>query len=163
DLAPGRYTLTASTQGFKQFVRKDLRLAVDQRPQINIVLDVGDIVEKVTVSEAVPAVDATHSNIGGVVENVFTKELPLNGRQFLQLGLLLPGTSPAAGGQTTARGGGPRNVGVQAAGNRATNNSYLIDGVDSFGFRFKNTSLRPSVASIEEFKVLESPYDAQYG
>jgi hypothetical protein len=163
DLAPGRYTLSASMKGFKQFVRKDLRLDVDERPQINVVLQVGDVAEVVTVNEAAPVVDATHANVGGVVGNVFAQELPLNGRQFLQLGLLMPGTSPAAGGQTIARGGGPRNIGVQAAGNRATNNDYLIDGVDSFGFRFKNTSLRPSVASIEEFKILESPYDPQYG
>ena len=163
DLAPGRYSLTAAMPGFKQFVRQNLRLDVDQRPQINVVLQVGDVAETVTVSEGALVVDATQANVGGVVSNVFAQELPLNGRQFLQLGLMLPGTSPAAGGQTTARGGGPRNVGVQAAGNRATNNDYLVDGVDSFGFRFKNTSLRPSVASIEEFKILESPYDAQYG
>jgi hypothetical protein len=163
DLAPGRYTLTVSAQGFKQFVRKDLTLNVDQRPQINVTLQVGDTAESVTVSEAAPLVDATHANIGGVVDNTYTEQLPLNGRQFLQLAFLLPGTSPNAGGQTSARGGGPRNIGLQTGGNRATNNSYLIDGADSFGFRFKNTSLRPSVASIQEFKVLESPYDAQYG
>jgi hypothetical protein len=163
DLAPGRYSLAATMPGFKQFVRNNLRLDVDQRPQINVVLQVGDVADTVTVNEGAPVVDATQANVGGLVSNVFAQELPLNGRQFLQLGLILPGTSPAAGGQTTARGGGPRNVGVQAAGNRATNNDYLIDGVDSFGFRFKNTSLRPSVASIDEFKILESPYDAQYG
>lgn len=163
DLPPGEYTLTATMTGFKQFVRKNLRLDVDQRPQINIVLEVGEITQNVTVEEAAPVVDSTHANVGGVVENVYAREFPLNGRQFLQLGLLLPGTSPNAGGQTSARGGGPRNIGLQAGGNRATNNSYLIDGADSFGFRFKNTSLRPSVASIHEFKVLESPYDAQYG
>ena len=115
------------------------------------------------MSEDAPLVDATHANIGGVVDNTYTEQLPLNGRQFLQLAFLLPGTSPNAGGQTSARGGGPRNIGLQMGGNRATNNSYLIDGADSFGFRFKNTSLRPSVASIQEFKVLESPYDTQYG
>lgn len=163
DLSPGRYTLTIGAQGFKQFVRKDLRLAVDQRPQINITLQVGSVTETVTVTEPAPIVDPTHANVGGVVESVYTKQIPLNGRQFLQLALLLPGTSPAAGGQSIGRGGGPRNIGLQAGGNRATNNSYLVDGVDSFGFRFKNTSLRPSVASLEEFKVLESPYDAQYG
>lgn len=163
DLAPGPYTLTATAQGFKQHVQKNLVLNVDQRPQINITLELGSASESVTVRAEVPVVDSTHANIGGVVNNVNTEELPLNGRQFLQLSLLLPGVSPNAGGQPTARGGGPRNVGVQLGGNRPTNNTYIIDGVDSFGFRFKNTSLRPSVASIQEFKVLNSPYDPQYG
>lgn len=163
DLAPGPYTLSTTAQGFKQYIQKNLVLNVDQRPQINIVLELGNASESVTVRAEVPLVDSTHANIGGVVNNINTEELPLNGRQFLQLSLLLPGVSPNAGGQPTARGGGPRNVGVQLGGNRPTNNTYIIDGVDSFGFRFKNTSLRPSVASIQEFKVLNSPYDAQYG
>jgi len=163
DLAPGSYTLTATAQGFKQWVQQHIVLNVDQRPQINVTLQVGDTSESVTVQAEIPLVDSTHANIGGVVDNVNTEELPLNGRQFLQLSLLLPGVSPNAGGQPTARGGGPRNVGVQLGGNRPTNNTYIIDGTDSFGFRFKNTSLRPSVASIQEFKVLNSPYDPQYG
>lgn len=163
DLTPGEYSLTATQKGFKEYIQKNLSLDVDQRPQISITLEVGDVAESVTVAEAIPVVEATHANVGGVVENVNIEQLPLNGRQFLQLALLLPGVSPAAGGQTTAAGGGPRNVGLQLGGNRATNNTYLIDGVDSFGFRFKNTSLRPSVASIQEFKILESPYDPQYG
>lgn len=163
DLAPGRYTLEASKDGFKHYVQKNIVLNVDQRPQINITLQLGDVADSVTVTEGIPLVEATHANVGGMIENVASQQLPLNGRQFLQLSMLLPGVSPNAGGQTTQRGGGPRNVGVQLGGNRATNNTYLIDGVDSFGFRFKNTSLRPSVASIQEFKVLEAPYDAQYG
>jgi hypothetical protein len=163
DLPPGPYTLSTEAQGFKQYVQRNLVLNVDQRPQLNIALEVGATTESVTVQAIVPLVDSTHANIGGVVDNVNTEGLPLNGRQFLQLSLMLPGVSPNAGGQPTARGGGPRNVGVQLGGNRPTNNTYIIDGVDSFGFRFKNTSLRPSVASIQEFKVLNSPYDSQYG
>jgi hypothetical protein len=163
DLAPGAYRLEVSKTGFKQYVNGNVFLNVDQRPQINVVLTVGDTTETVTVTDSVPLVEATHANVGGVVENAAVQQLPLNGRQFLQLTLLLPGVSPAAGGQTVSRGGGPRQVGVQLGGNRATNNTYLIDGVDSFGFRFKNASLRPSVASMQEFKVLEAPYDAQYG
>src|SRR5262245_30075593 len=163
DLAPGSYTLTATAQGFKQLVQQHIVLNVDQRAQSNGTLHVGDTSESVTVQAEIPLVDSTHANIGGVVDNVNTEGLPINGRQFLQLSLMLPGVSPNAGGQPTARGGGPRNVGVQLGGNRPTNNTYIIDGVDSFGFRFKNTSLRPSVASIQEFKVLNSPYDSQYG
>jgi hypothetical protein len=163
DLAPGPYTLTATGSGFKQYVQKNLILNVDQRPQVNIALQVGETSESVTVRAEAAVVDTTHANIGGVVDSVNAEGLPLNGRQFLQLSLLLPGVSSNAGGQPTARGGGPRNVGVQLGGNRPTNNTYIIDGVDSFGFRFKNTSLRPSVASIQEFKVLNSPYDPQYG
>lgn len=163
DLAPGSYRLEVSKAGFKHYVHSNIVLNVDQRPQINIALTLGDTAETVTVTDSVPLVEATHANVGGLVENAAVQQLPLNGRQFLQLTLLLPGVSPAAGGQTVARGGGPRQVGVQLGGNRATNNTYLIDGVDSFGFRFKNASLRPSVASMQEFKVLEAPYDAQYG
>lgn len=163
DLDPGNYSLQISKTGFKNYVQNNIVLNVDQRPQLNVSLILGDTAETVTVNEGVPLVEVTHANVGGMIENAAVQQLPLNGRQFLQLALLLPGVSPAAGGQTTSRGGGPRQVGVQLGGNRATNNTYLIDGVDSFGFRFKNTSLRPSVASMQEFKVLEAPYDAQYG
>lgn len=162
-LAPGHYTMKVSQAGFKLYVQKGIVLNVEDRPQVNVILQVGSVAESVTVNAENSLVELTQASIGALIDNVNTHELPLNGRQFLQLALVLPGVSAAAGGQTVARGGGPRNIGVQAAGNRATNNTFVIDGVDSFGFRFKNTSLRPSVASIDQFKVLESPYDPQYG
>src|SRR5262245_12718986 len=163
DLAPGTYSLTASAPGFKQFVQTKLVLNVDQRPQIRIPLQIGDTRESITVQAEAALLESTHANIGGVIETVNAEQLPLNGRQFLPLALLLPGVAPANGGQTVGRNGGPRNTGVNMGGNRPTNNTYLIDGVDSFGFQWKNTSIRPSIASIQEFKVLNSPYDPQYG
>jgi len=162
-LAPGAYILKVSQPGFQVYVQKNIVLNVEDRPEIRAVLQVGSTSESVTVNAENSGIELTQASIGALIDNVNTHELPLNGRQFLQLALVLPCVSSAAGGQTVARGGGPRNVGVQAAGNRATNNTFVIDGVDSFGFRFKNTSLRPSVASIDQFKVLESPYDPQYG
>lgn len=106
-------------------------LNVDQRPNLDVVLQVGSVSESITVDASAPMIEATHANIGAVVDKVNVQQLPLNGRQFLQLALLLPGISPAAGGQTVARGGGPRNVGFQGGGNRATNNTFLVDGIRS--------------------------------
>jgi hypothetical protein len=162
-IPPGRYSLNVSQSGFKQYSQRDLVLNVEDRPELNVNLELGATAESITVEADNPVIDPTQANVGALIDSVNTHELPLDGRQFLDLALVLPGVSTAAGGQTEARGGGPRNVGVQGAGNRATNNTFVIDGVDSFGFRFKNTSLRPSVASIDQFKVLESPYDPEYG
>src|SRR5947209_13771018 len=69
DLPPGRYALAAAMPGFKQFLRNNLRLDVDQRPQINVVLQVGDVSDTVTVNEEAPMVDATQANVGGLVSN----------------------------------------------------------------------------------------------
>ena len=163
EIPPGVYTLKVSEQGFKQYMQRNIVLNVGDRPALPVALEVGAISESVSVEAENAVIEPTQASIGAFIDNVNTHQLPLNGRQFLQLTLVLPGVSTAAGGQTTARGGGPRNIGVQGGGNRATNNTFVIDGVDSFGFRFKNTSLQPSVASVAEFKVLESPYDPQYG
>ncbi|MGH9633109.1 MAG: carboxypeptidase-like regulatory domain-containing protein, partial [Bryobacteraceae bacterium] len=163
DLAPGEYTLTAKHAGFRTYLQSGIVLNVDQRPRLEVVLQVGEVTQEVSVTATVPIVESQNANIGGLVDQTMTQQLPLNGRQFLQLATLMPGVSVNAGSQVTGRGAGPRSFGIQLLGSRPTDNTYLIDGVDSFAFKFKNTSVRPAVGSVQEFNVLQNPYDVQYG
>jgi hypothetical protein len=163
NLLPGEYTLRAEQQGFRPYVQSGIALEVAQAARIDIVLQPGEVKEEMVVVGQVPLVNTENANIGTVINKREVLELPLNGRQYLQLAYLVPGAAPAVKSHVTLRGSGPNNIGLQLSGGRASNNSYLIDGIESSGFRFRNTSLQPSIEMIQEFKVQTSPYDPQYG
>lgn len=163
NLLPGEYALRAEGVGFRPFVQSGIVLEVAQAARLDIVLQPGEVREEVVIVGQVPLVNTENANIGAVINRREVLELPLNGRQYLQLAYLVPGAAPAVKAHVTLRGSGPNNIGLQLSGGRASNNSYLIDGVESSGFRFRNTSLQPSIEMVQEFKVQTSPYDPQYG
>jgi len=163
NLLPGEYALRAEMTGFRPFAQSGITLEVAQAARLDIVLQPGEVREEVVIVAQVPLVNTENANIGTVINRREVLELPLNGRQYLQLAYLVPGASPAIKAHVTLRGSGPNNIGLQLSGGRASNNSYLIDGIESSGFRFRNTSLQPSIEMVQEFRVQTSPYDPQYG
>ncbi len=161
-LPPGQYQLTVEKQGFKRETRKGITLELDQRARLEVVLAVGQRSEEVTVTGEPPLLKLDSSDIGEVINERNIVELPLNGRQFIQLALLTPGAIPMPEGAFTtpfALAGGSPNVN----GNRSDANNYLLDGVSIIDQTFHNLSISPSVDAIQEFKVQSSLYSAEFG
>src|SRR6266851_379287 len=155
-LQPGLYTLTAEQKGFKRVTMKGLRLEVDQNARVDVRLDVGNISEVVEVTGQTALLQTEQSSVGAVVDRQKIVDFPLNGRNFVQLGLLLPGVN-------TADDGSPTGGGISVSGMRPEQNSFLLDGTVNSDQYQNFLVIRPSVDAIEEFKIQTSNYSAEFG
>ena len=113
----GRYEVAAELAGFKRVVRSPVPLDVDQTARVDFELEVGNLTETVEVKASIPLVNSETSSIGQVIGETQVRNLPQNGRNFIQLGLLVPGTTPGTPGAATvpSRQGG---VAITANGPR---------------------------------------------
>ncbi|MEO5819123.1 MAG: TonB-dependent receptor [Vicinamibacteraceae bacterium] len=168
-LRPGRYTIRVTLNGFNPYrARVEVKAGTDTRH--DIVLQIAAITEGLQVHDAEPPrIETAHPGLGLVIPHRDLIELPLNGRNFTQLGTLMPGViaPPAAlGGQAgDATPGGFGNVtgGFNVNGMRNQSNNFLLDGApnnDSFNTGFV---LRPPPDAIDEFRIFTHAFDAQYG
>lgn len=152
----GSYTVSVSKQGFQTQQLNGIQLQVDQRARVDVQLTVGSISEKVQVEAVAPILNTETGSIGQVIENKQIVDLPLNGRNFVQLASLLPnaltGTSGTVGGTTVAVSGG-----------RSNKTEFLLDGISINEQLFDGVVLRPSVDAINEFKVQVNSFSAEYG
>ncbi|MBI4474765.1 MAG: TonB-dependent receptor [Acidobacteria bacterium] len=157
-LPAGTYRIEAALPGFKTAVADKIEVNVDDRLRIDLTLQVGEIAEKLVVTEAPPLLQSETSSVGIVIDNQKVVELPLNGRQFESLAQLVPGSLSAAPGSSLSFRGG-----FNAAGARETANSNMLDGLDNNDPAINNFTLRPIVDAIQEFKVLANTYSAEFG
>jgi Carboxypeptidase regulatory-like domain len=162
NLPVGNYEVSVEAQGFKRFLRKPVILTVDQTARVDALLEPGQITESITVEGGAPLIASESSAVGQVVNNTTIVDLPLNGRNFISLGLLTPGTTGANPNASTvrSRSGG---AALTANGQRADHNNYLLDGVDNNETNLGLAVLVPSVDAIQEFKVQTSNYSAEFG
>lgn len=162
-LSPGMFRLVASRAGFKSTAISDLELRIDQRREMEIQMEPGVITETVNVSTSVTPLQTETATAGQVIEGRAIVDLPVSRRNYLQLVALSAGVVPATDttGDAT-RIGRPETV-VHVAGSRASFTSYLIDGQESRGSRFGESTLLPSLDSIQELKVQRNFYSAEYG
>jgi hypothetical protein len=168
----GSYEVQVAHAGFKTEVRKGIVLTVAQQAVVNIVLQVGTVNQTVVVSEAAPEVDTTTATLGGLVNSQQVQDLPLNGRNYLDLALLQTGVSNVFGGTQTS---GINASGVLGQGGDeftsngapVRSNSYMLDGaILQNGFGLTPTSIAGTslgVDGIQEFKVITNLFGAQYG
>jgi len=164
-MQPGSYTVSVSRSGFRQSVAKDLKLDVDQVLTLNVTLEPGTVETAVDVIGTAALVEQESATVGQVLETRQIQELPLNGRNFLQLTTLGPGTL-AGYARDVSRQGGTRSQSMFAIavnGGRSEYTNILLDGVLDTDENFNTFILSPSVDDIEEFKVQTSNYSAQYG
>ncbi|MCU1258440.1 MAG: Oar protein [Bryobacterales bacterium] len=171
-LRVGEYRIEAELPGFKRLVRQNVLLQVQETAAVNLQLELGTINQEVTVTATTPLVRTEDASQGSVIEERRVKDLPLNGRDYLQLSLLSEGTLPPPGQGRTASGTndgvGSRAGGFSAGGQRTTDNNYLLDGFDN---NTDDTSfdtnqaevVKPSVDAIQEFKVQTNAYSAEFG
>ena len=165
-LMPGNYNLKAEMPGFTTQVRNDIELQVAQVARIDVTLQIGNVTEVVEVAGGAPVLQTETTDIGTVVENRRIVDLPLNGRNYLQLTSLIPGATtygpPAAQGQ--GRMGGSRNdFTLNVAGQRLSYNHYTLDGVENTDPNFNTYLLLPSLDALQEFKVESGQFQAEYG
>ena len=162
----GNYRINCKAQGFKSVDRSGVNLQVDQKARIDFALTVGDVAETVTVTEAAPLVKTSSSEFGEVVQKRALQELPLNGRNYVQLVHLTAGvTTGQQGGNIEGAGAFvPRGTGsFNANGQRGQNNNFMVDGIDNNESWINSTILQPSVEATSEFKVYTANAPAEFG
>jgi hypothetical protein len=157
---PGSYRLHVFLSGFKPVIRDSLRINVDQPVRIDFTLEIGAISENVNINSDGPQLERETSSIGQVIDNKTIVTLPLNGRNYSQLVLLMPGATPNRLSQAAD--------GFSLNGSRTMQNKFLVDGLDNNNYLLGLTTgstqaVHPSVDAIEEFKVESANYSAQYG
>ncbi|MGH9675053.1 MAG: carboxypeptidase regulatory-like domain-containing protein, partial [Bryobacteraceae bacterium] len=157
-LPVGSYRLEATRQGFRQFLAEAIHLDSDQTRQANIVLEVGQVTEAVNVSGAVALVETVGGTIKEIVDQRRMVDLPLNGRNPLQLQLLVPGAVSSTG--TVSLG---QNTAISVNGARGIANNYMLDGGDNNDPLTNTASLLPNPDALEEFSILTNNYSAEYG
>jgi outer membrane receptor protein involved in Fe transport len=159
-LLPGEYRVAVEHPGFKPVGRAGVKLDVDQRAELDFVLEVGGVSERIEVTANATQLNTVEGSQGQVIENRRVVELPLNGRNYDDLALLSAGTvQPLAGA---------RFAGFSSGGMRDTQNSFLLDGVDNnpvelAGAQRRSEMVQPSVDAIQEFKVQTNAFAAEYG
>jgi hypothetical protein len=164
-LPPGPYTVKSELEGFKA-ASSDLELQVQQTARVDFTLQLGTVSETLLVTGVSPLVETSNATVGTVIENRRIVELPLNGRNFLQLVALSPNVSAefAGAGQAGSRQGGTRaNQQLSVSGQRREFNYYTLDGVDNTDVNFNTYIFLPSVDALEEFKVQTGVYSAEFG
>lgn len=165
-LPPGTYTVKVEKAGFKTATAKDVLVQVQQTVRLDIDMTVGSVSESIEVSAQASALTTENSTLGTVVENKRIVELPLNGRNYLQLVALAPNTStgfPSAGQARSRQGGFRSETSIAIAGQRSSFNHYSLDGVENTDPNFNTFVIQPSIDALQEFKVQTGVYSAEFG
>jgi hypothetical protein len=159
-LRAGSYRIEIEQSGFGPYAAV-FTLAVNQEAKLDVTLNVGAVrANEDAIVAPISLLRQENAASGAVIDNRQVTGLPLDGRNFVELSLLVPGASPAAQGSSgTARGEFAFNVN----GQREDANNVLLDGVYNFDPKLNSISVRPSVDAIREFELLTSSYDAQFG
>ena len=168
-LPVGTYTIHVDLAGFQTMEAKDVRLQVDEQREFAFKLQPATVQTQVEVSANAVQVETSNATLGQVITSQEVADLPLNGRDFVQLATLTPGatqeTNPNSffnGGpssEASARGSYSLSVG----GSRANSTDWLLDGVDNNELTSGAISILSSIDSIQEFKVLTYNYSAEFG
>ena len=163
---PGSYKLKAEVPSFKTWASDAFEVQVQQVVRLDVLLQVGQATEIVEVAADVALLQAETATLGTVIENKIVTELLLNGRQYLNLAALSPNVNvlaPAAG-QAGARQGGDRALqAISTGGQRIAFNYYTLDGVSNVDVNFNSYITYPSIDAIQEFKVQNGVYPAEFG
>ncbi len=160
DLKAGIYQVSVTATGFQTVAKTGIELRVQDRIPVDFDLPVGQASSTVSVESQAPVLQTETSSLGQVVEDSQIINLPLNGRNYIQLAILGAGTAPAYNASE-------RNT-FYANGVREIQNSYLLDGVDNknkiVGFDSSAAqSIEPVIDSVQEFKVQTSTFSAEFG
>jgi hypothetical protein len=158
-LDPGTYRLAVDAPGYRSHVQ-DLVLDLDREIRVEVPLLPGKTVEQVTVTATRSLLRPESAAVGGVIDNRQVQGLPLDGRDFYELSLLLPGVVPAAEGSASSVRG---SFAININGAREDANDFLLDGVFNGDPKLNGVAVSPPVDAVREFEVLSSTYDASFG
>ena len=168
-LQSGRYSISARKQGFKQVTRDGVQLELNQVAKIDFTMEPGALSETIEVQAAAPLLESNTSSVGQVIETKAVSDLPLNGRNFVQLAILGPGVVGVGYAASGTIGSGTRPDDMRPGtelfsnGNREQSNNFMLDGVDNNFRRNGLITLRPSVEAVREFKIQTNLFQAEQG
>jgi Carboxypeptidase regulatory-like domain/TonB dependent receptor len=163
-LPVGVYQIEVKVQGFKTQVADQVTLEVAKTVVQNFQMDVGALSEQVLVSSDVPVIETTTTSVGTVINQRTVQEIPLNGRHFVDLGLLIPGSvTPPQNGFLTAPLRGQGSFAINTAGNREDTVNFMINGVNLNDMVQNQITFQPSINTVQEFKADNSTFSAEYG
>jgi len=156
-LAIGTYTVKAEAAGFKTFVQDNIQTQVDENRRVNITMAVGAVSDSITVEAEAVQVETRSGSLKQVIDSARIVELPLNGRNPLQLQYLVAGSGGVVGA------GQEQNDSVSINGSRPNTNNYTLDGADNHDPYFNTPSVFPNPDALEEFSLQTSAYSADRG
>lgn len=157
------YELSVESPGFARSVRSGIALELNQRARVDITLQLGEVTETIEVTGAPPLLQTDTTEMGTVIDGKTNVDLPLNGRNYISLTLLTPGTTtpnPRSFSDVTRTDGSGRPY---VNGNREQANNFQLDGVDNNQMSDNLTSYQPNVDAIAEFKIITNNASAEFG
>lgn len=157
-LPPGRYEVSAASQGFGRQTKRGVEVAIDADTRVEFGLSPAGVEEAVDVVSSAPVIDTERSALANRISQQTIDSLPLNGREFVDLVRLVPGATPVSGEQ---QGGALDQVSI--FGERASATSYLVDGGNNNNPLTGGPFIRYTQDSIQEFEVITTGYEAQFG
>ncbi len=165
-LKPGMYSVKISAPGFESALASGITLQVGQVLSQDFSLKVGQVTETVSVSTGAPLLNTESGELGNVISHEPVVQLPLNGRNFSQLALLVPGVNSGSVGGVRATGGGNETqragTSITANGARGSFNLYMINGIQNVDQSVGTAKVFPNLEDIQEFKVQIGNSDAQF-
>ena len=165
-LNPGTYQVKVEASGFQSMTRSNVELQVQQTARVDFTLIIGQASQMIEVSSSAQLLTTESASVGTVIEQRRITDLPLNGRDFLQLVALSPNVTYgfAAPNQADRRQGGTRAAeNISISGMRGTWNNYTLDGVQNTDVNFNLYIQLPSIDALQEFKVQSGIYPAEFG
>jgi outer membrane receptor protein involved in Fe transport len=163
-LPPGVYRVEVQMSGFQSQEAKDLQLEVSNNAVQNFSLKVASATETVTVEATAPVIETTTMTVGQTINQRTVQDIPLNGRHFVDLALLVPGTvTPPQNGFLTAPLRGQGSFAFNTSGNREDAINFMINGINLSDMVQNQITFQPTINTVSEFKIDNSTYSAEYG
>jgi len=163
ELPVGHYRLQVAARGFQEYVQDGITLNVNETASVSPHLAVGSENQQVLVRADAEMIEPTVTSMGKVVQQRELEDLPLNGRNFSQLGLLQPGVVPLTPGIAEAGGSLRDGQAYAVNGQRPESNNFLIDGANNFNGIDGGFVLKPPVDAISEFRIITHSANAEFG
>jgi hypothetical protein len=152
-LPVGTYVVSLEAAGFKKLVSNPIRLEVNQIARVNLQLEIGEITQQVTVQDVAAVLQTEATTVGQVISGETVTTLPLNGRNFQQLTLLVPGVVTPSPSSFTSLSPGAFGGRPYVNGNREQTNAFLLDGIPVDETIDNRIGYKPNVDALAEFKV----------
>ncbi|HTS31306.1 MAG TPA: carboxypeptidase-like regulatory domain-containing protein [Bryobacteraceae bacterium] len=168
-LGVGSYDIKVDLSGFQSAEAKDIRLQVDEHRELDFKLVPSTVQTSVEVAATAVSVQTADATLGQVINSQQVTDLPLNGRDFVQLATLTPGVTQETNPNSFFNGGPSSEVSARGSyslsvgGSRASSTDWLLDGNDNNELTAGGIAILPSIDAIQEFKVLTYNYSAQWG
>jgi Carboxypeptidase regulatory-like domain len=163
-LPVGRYRIEVKSSGMQTMALTGLDLSVGTTVRQDIALKIAASAETVEVTAAPPVVESSAVSVGSVVNQTTVQEIPLNGRHFVDLALLVPGTmTPPANGFLTAPLRGQGSFAFNSAGAREDSINFMVNGINLSDPNQNQITFQPTINNVEEFKIDNQTFSAEYG